>query len=50
MSSTVGDQGQGGRFGAKEVRTRRLLLAAIFYLFQSVDSGMKTMQILQSDV
>ena len=30
MSSTVGDGGQGCYFGAKEVRTRRLLLAAIF--------------------
>ena len=30
MSSTAGDEGQGGRLGAKEVRTRRLLLAAIF--------------------
>ena len=31
MSSTAGDEGQGGRFGAKEIRTRRLPLAAIFH-------------------
>ena len=29
MSSTAGDEGQGGRFGVKAVRTCRLLLAAI---------------------
>ena len=33
MSSTVGDEGQGGQFGAKEVRTRRLPLAAIFHTY-----------------
>ena len=32
MSSTAGDEGQGGRFGAKEeVRSRRLPLAVIFF-------------------
>ena len=30
MSSTAGDEGQCGRFRAKEGRTRTLLLAAIF--------------------
>ena len=30
MSSTVGDEGQGGQFGGKEVRTCRLPFAAIF--------------------
>lgn len=30
MSSTAGDEGQGGRVGAKEVRTYGLLVAAIF--------------------
>ena len=30
MPSTAGDEGQGGRFGAKEVRTHGLPLAAIF--------------------
>ena len=30
MSSTAGDEGQGGQLGAKEVRTRGLPLAAIF--------------------
>ena len=32
MSSTVGDEGQGGRFGAKDVRTCRLSLGAIFVI------------------
>ena len=32
MSSTAGDEGQSGRFGAKEVRTRGLPLAAIFMI------------------
>ena len=31
--STAGDEGQGGWFGAKEVRNRILSLAAIFVLF-----------------
>ena len=31
MSSTAGDEGQDGRFGAKEVRNCRLLLAAKFF-------------------
>ena len=30
MSSTAGDEGWGGRFGAKGVRTRGLPLVAIF--------------------
>ena len=30
MSSTAWDEGQGGRFGTKGVRTRGLPLAAIF--------------------
>ena len=33
MSLTAGDEGQGGWFGAKEVRTRRLSLGAIFLCF-----------------
>ena len=32
MSSTAGDEGWGGRFGAKGVRTRGLPLAAIFLI------------------
>ena len=32
MSSTEGAEHQGGQFGAKEVRTRGLLLAAIFII------------------
>ena len=31
MSSTAGDEGQGGRFGAKEVRILELPLAPIVY-------------------
>ena len=31
MSSPVGDEGQGGQFGDKVVRTRRLPLAAVFH-------------------
>ena len=30
MLSTVGGEGQGGKFGPKEVRTHRLPLVAIF--------------------
>ena len=33
MSSTAGGEVQGGRFGAKEVRTRGLPLVATFYFF-----------------
>ena len=33
MSSTVGDEGQGGRFGAKGVTTRRLPLPTIFVMY-----------------
>ena len=32
MSSTAGDEGQGGWFGVNEVRTRGLPLVAIFTL------------------
>ena len=32
MSTTVGDEVQGGRFGGKEARTRGLPLAAIFII------------------
>ena len=32
MSLTVGDEGQGGHFGAKEVRTRGLPLASILII------------------
>ena len=32
MSSTAGDKGQGGQFGAKEARARRSLLAASFII------------------
>ena len=40
MSSTAGDEGQGGQFGAKEVRTRGLLLAAIFlFIMQYSETG-----------
>ena len=33
MSSTAGDEGRGGRFGVKGVRTCGLLLAAIFIIY-----------------
>ena len=36
MSTTAEDEGQGGRFGVKGVRTRRLPLAAIFTVFAIV--------------
>ena len=34
MSSTAGDEGQSGQFGAKEVRTHRLPLVSILNVFE----------------
>ena len=39
MSCTGGDKGQGGWFGAKEVRTRGLLLVATFIVMLSFSSS-----------
>ena len=45
MSSTTGDEGQGGRFGAKEVRTRRLPLVAVFSSIFTSNNKYKWIQI-----